>query len=142
MRTNTKVTAQAKKKKNGFTLIEVIAVLVLLGILAAVAVPKYVDLSTAAKERAIDAAVSELNGREALTWGNESLKTGGWVNDSTTFAALGLSQVDTLGKDYELDVTAVGGTVSFQSETDVNLTRSPSSATNPGSWTKTAATGP
>jgi len=45
MKTNTKVTTQAKKKKNGFTLIEVIAVLVLLGILAAVAVPKYVDMS-------------------------------------------------------------------------------------------------
>ncbi|MGJ8695187.1 MAG: type IV pilin protein [Verrucomicrobiaceae bacterium] len=134
MKTNTKVTSQAKKKKNGFTLIEVIAVLVLLGILAAVAVPKYVDMSTAAKARAIDAAVSELNGREALTWGDESLATGGWTDDATTFAAMDT----TLGSDYSYTVaaTASGATISFQSDTGVALTRTASTATSPGSWSK------
>lgn len=45
--------------QQGFTLIEIIAVLVLLGILAAVAVPKYVDLQTEAKTKAAQAAVAE-----------------------------------------------------------------------------------
>ncbi len=39
------------KKQQGFTLIEIIAVLVILGILAAVAIPKYNQLQDTARER-------------------------------------------------------------------------------------------
>ncbi|MBP3439329.1 MAG: type II secretion system protein [Sutterella sp.] len=57
------------KKQAGFTLIEIVMVLVLLGILAAVAVPKYFDLQAQAEERATDAIAAEyqaqLNGKFA-----------------------------------------------------------------------------
>ena len=51
------------RNEEGFTLIEIIAVLVILGILAAVAVPKYFDLQTKAREKAIYTAVSEIKVR-------------------------------------------------------------------------------
>jgi len=51
------------KNEEGFTLIEIIAVLVIMGILAAVAVPKFFDLQTQAREKAVYTATSELKVR-------------------------------------------------------------------------------
>ena len=42
---------KARKNEKGFTLIELVLVIVVLGILAAVAVPKFLDLQTKARER-------------------------------------------------------------------------------------------
>lgn len=49
--------------ESGFTLLEIIAVLVILSILAVVAVPKYFDLQTQARNRAIATALAEGIGR-------------------------------------------------------------------------------
>ncbi len=45
------------ENQKGFTLVEIIAVLVILGILAAVAIPKYFDLQSEARDKALDEAV-------------------------------------------------------------------------------------
>jgi prepilin-type N-terminal cleavage/methylation domain-containing protein len=47
----------------GFTLLEIIAVIVILSILGVVAVPKYFDLQEKAREKAIGAALAEGIGR-------------------------------------------------------------------------------
>ncbi|MBF0224904.1 MAG: prepilin-type N-terminal cleavage/methylation domain-containing protein [Desulfobacterales bacterium] len=62
--------------QKGFTLIEVIAVLILLGILAAVAVPKYMDLTTDARKNAVAAAIGEVKGNLSLAYGKFLLQSG------------------------------------------------------------------
>ena len=53
------------KSRNGFTLIELIIVMVILGIMAAVAVPRYLDSISNAEEAAEDAVISSI--RAGLT---------------------------------------------------------------------------
>lgn len=54
--------------KKGFTLIEIVSVLVILGLLAAIAVPKYYDLQEEARMKAAVAAVAEAQARINLAF--------------------------------------------------------------------------
>lgn len=56
------------RNQKGFTLIEIAAVLIILTILIAVAIPRYFGLPQDAAEATLKSAVAELNAREKLAW--------------------------------------------------------------------------
>ena len=51
---------------NGFTLVEIIAALAILGILASISIPKFFNLGSNAKQKVLQSAISGLNSQESM----------------------------------------------------------------------------
>ncbi|MFZ4437563.1 MAG: type IV pilin protein [Syntrophales bacterium] len=101
------------RNEKGFTLIEIIAVLVILGILAAVAVPKYLDLAATGRQQAAQGAIAEIKGRLSQAQGKYILENGTAPNGTalytyaTNSAQFGANLAN-LGADFT--ATAASGT--------------------------------
>jgi prepilin-type N-terminal cleavage/methylation domain-containing protein len=71
--------------QKGFTLIELISVLIIMGVIGSVAIKKYDLLTDTANERVLTVAIKELNVRESLTWTNMKISGDGYTNDGDVY---------------------------------------------------------
>jgi prepilin-type N-terminal cleavage/methylation domain-containing protein len=124
------------KKRNrlnqkGFTLIEIISVMIIMGVVASVSIQKFDLLSDTASQQALYSGIKELNIRESLTWTNLKISSAGYNRDEDLYLL-----IDTyLGDSYNWNPgpTIGGGTLHFKAHSKT-LTRIASTQTSAGKW--------
>ena len=109
--------------RKGFTLLEIVAVMIILGILIAVAVPRYFSVPQDAAETALKTAASELNARENLAWGK-------WKADNTEYTA------DDIKSDLKGFAVDEGNSLlsSDSFNRQARISRTPRTDDKPGKW--------
>ena len=104
----------------------------ILGILAVIAVPRYIDLSSNAKKKSLAKAISDLTDLEILTWSDQKISASGYVSDAKVFGAINY----TLGPEFKWnpgDPNISGGTLDFSGEL-FSLSRTASTINQPPIW--------
>ena len=127
------------KNRQGFTLIEIMAVLVIMGVMASVAVSKINDISGTADLRAFDTGIAELNAREMLYWTNAKFAPGGWSGnggDAFVWTTMMVMNTD-LGSEYfwTAPPNIGGGELNFGSQT-YTLARASSEDLKAARWSR------
>ena len=117
--------------RKGFTLLELMSVLVIMGIMLSVAVKKFDILSDTASFTAIKSGVRELNTQESLVWIEMKLSDTGWTSDVDVYNAVEKN----FGQGYRWNPGPAisGGTLHYDSQSAA-LVRTQSTRHTVSSW--------
>lgn len=119
------------QNQKGFTLIELISVMIIMGVMSSVAIKKVDLITDTASTRALATAVKELNVRESLLWSNAKISNDGYTTDADIFAALDKNLGSKLK--WNPGPTIDGGTLHFESQSII-LNRIHSTNSTAGKW--------
>lgn len=112
----------------GFTLVEIMCVLVILGIILAIGVPTIINLNESAEEVGINMAMIDLNGREMKCWTEIKLGSN-WDEDKKVFDSCSYDMPN-----YQwITLNPGSGQIKFK-ETTISLNRKLSTASRPAEW--------
>jgi prepilin-type N-terminal cleavage/methylation domain-containing protein len=125
----------AQRRQTGFTLIELVMVIVILAVLAAVAIPKFVDLGTDAKAAALSSVAGSLTTASAINYAARK------VNVANGAAVTNCTDVNNLLQ-TPLTTTGTNGYVFTAAAIAANVTASCTlTQTSSGNTTTFSATG-
>ncbi|MBE7939297.1 MULTISPECIES: type II secretion system protein [Ramlibacter] len=87
------MTLKHRKQQAGFTLVEMIIVMVLIGILSVVALPRYLDYSATAKQKALQTAANAISAAATANYTRKRTGLNG-VAVTSCAAAAGLASIE------------------------------------------------
>ena len=113
----------------GFTLVELLAIMIIIGIIISIAAYKFMNFTSTAESQMVDSCISELNTREKHTWMNAKLD--GSELTYTIDLDIGNGAVAPGGGDDDFEYYTIR-----VSSTVVEVKRTLPTRTQPGIWSR------